>query len=75
MKYIVTGAAGHLGVNLVGKIMLKKDAIVKAVLLPGDFEVLPSVLQPVPCARGRLPLRIHRPSGLRFSPRSQKNAP
>ena len=39
MKYIVTGAAGHLGVNLVGKIMLKKDAIVKAVLLPGESAV------------------------------------
>ncbi len=39
MKYIVTGAAGHLGVNLVGKLMLKKDAIVKAVLLPGENAV------------------------------------
>lgn len=36
MKYIVTGAAGHVGVNLVEKLRIKKDAQVKAVLLPGE---------------------------------------
>lgn len=43
MKYIVTGAAGHLGVNLVEKLMLKKDAFVKAVLLPGESAVFEGV--------------------------------
>lgn len=36
MKYIVTGAAGHVGVNLVEKLRIKKDAQVKAALLPGE---------------------------------------
>lgn len=50
MKYIVTGAAGHLGVNLVGKLMLKKDAIVKAVLLPGENAVFEGAETWKPCA-------------------------